>query len=126
MSHLRTRGPTRHALLSSAPVAGAVTVADPGFVPPDAACAVEVTAISEHEMATLLQMVAANLRSFTSCPLLADGRCFGGIPLPECAASISVNNRPLALSTWPRRNAVRVPSPWGESARFPPIGPGSG
>ncbi|MFC3169175.1 MULTISPECIES: Twin-arginine translocation pathway signal [Paracoccus] len=57
MSQLRKQGLTRRALLSRAVAAGALAVAGPGFIAaPDAAWAVEVTAISEHEMATLLQM----------------------------------------------------------------------
>lgn len=57
MSHLRKQGLSRRELLSRAAAAGALTVAGAGFVAaPDAAWAVEVTAISEHEMATLLQM----------------------------------------------------------------------
>lgn len=57
MSQIRKQGLTRRALLSRAMAAGALAVAGPGFIAaPDAAWAVEVTAISEHEMATLLQM----------------------------------------------------------------------
>ncbi|MCZ0961426.1 Twin-arginine translocation pathway signal [Paracoccus benzoatiresistens] len=57
MSQLRKQGLTRRALLSRAVAAGALAVAGPGFIAaPDAAWAVEVAAISEHEMATLLQM----------------------------------------------------------------------
>ncbi|MDP5309017.1 Twin-arginine translocation pathway signal [Paracoccus spongiarum] len=57
MSQLRKQGLTRRALLSRAAAAGALAVAGAGFIAaPDAAWAVEVTAISEHEMATLLQM----------------------------------------------------------------------
>jgi hypothetical protein len=57
MSQLRKQGLTRRALLSRAVAAGALAVAGPGFIAaPDAAWAVEVSAISEHEMATLLQM----------------------------------------------------------------------
>ena len=57
MNQLRTRGLTRRALLSRAMAAGALAVAGPGFIAaPDAAWAVEVSAITEHEMATLLQM----------------------------------------------------------------------
>lgn len=57
MSQMRKQGLTRRALLSRGAAAGALTVAGAGFVAaPDAAWAVEVTAISEHEMATLLQM----------------------------------------------------------------------
>ncbi|MBU3029599.1 Twin-arginine translocation pathway signal [Paracoccus marinaquae] len=54
---LRKQGLTRRALLSRAVAAGTLAVAGSGFIAaPDAAWAVEVTAISEHEMATLLQM----------------------------------------------------------------------
>ena len=57
MTELRKLGLTRRALLSRAAAAGALAVAGSGFIAaPDAAWAVEVTAISEHEMATLLQM----------------------------------------------------------------------
>ncbi|TBN36572.1 Twin-arginine translocation pathway signal [Paracoccus subflavus] len=57
MSQLRKQGLTRRALLSRAVAAGALAVAGPGFIAaPDAAWAVEVTAVSEHQMATLLQM----------------------------------------------------------------------
>ena len=57
MTRLNKQGLTRRALLSRAVAAGALAVAGPGFIAaPDAAWAVEVTAISEHEMATLLQM----------------------------------------------------------------------
>lgn len=57
MSEPTTKGLTRRALLSRAVAAGALAVAGAGFIAaPDAAWAVEVTAISEHEMATLLQM----------------------------------------------------------------------
>lgn len=57
MPHLRDQGLTRRALLSRAAAAGALAVAGTGFIAaPDAAWAVEVTAISEHEMATLMQM----------------------------------------------------------------------
>lgn len=57
MSHLSKQGLTRRALLSRAVAVGALTVAGAGFIAaPDAAWAVEVTTISEHEMATLLQM----------------------------------------------------------------------
>lgn len=57
MSQLSKRGLTRRALLSRAAAAGALAVAGAGFIAaPDAAWAVEVNAISEHEMATLLQM----------------------------------------------------------------------
>ena len=57
MSEPTTKGLTRRALLSRAVAVGALAVAVAGFIAaPDAAWAVEVTAISEHEMATLLQM----------------------------------------------------------------------
>ncbi len=57
MSQLRKQGMTRRALLSRAVAAGALAVVGAGFIAaPDAAWAVEVTQISEHEMATLLQM----------------------------------------------------------------------
>lgn len=57
MTRLNKQGLTRRALLSRAMAAGALAVAGPGFIAaPDAAWAVEVTAISEHDMATLLQM----------------------------------------------------------------------
>lgn len=57
MTELKKQGLTRRALLSRAVAAGALAVTGAGFIAaPDAAWAVEVTAISEHEMATLLQM----------------------------------------------------------------------
>lgn len=57
MSQLSKQGLTRRALLSRAVAAGALAVAGAGFIAaPDAAWAVEVTHVSEHEMATLLQM----------------------------------------------------------------------
>ena len=57
MSEPTTKGLTRRALLSRAVAVGALAVAGAGFIAaPDAAWAVEVIAISEHEMATLLQM----------------------------------------------------------------------
>ena len=57
MTELMKQGLTRRALLSRAVAVGALAVAGAGFIAaPDAAWAVEVTAISEHEMATLLQM----------------------------------------------------------------------
>ncbi|MBW7056728.1 Twin-arginine translocation pathway signal [Paracoccus bogoriensis] len=57
MSRLRKQGLTRRALLSRAVAAGGLAVAGAGFIAaPDAAWAVEVTAITEHQMATLLQM----------------------------------------------------------------------
>lgn len=57
MSQLSKQGLTRRALLSRAAATGALAVAGAGFIAaPDAAWAVEVSTISEHEMATLLQM----------------------------------------------------------------------
>ena len=57
MTRMNKQGLTRRALLSRAVAAGALAVVGPGFIAAtDAAWAVEVTAISEHEMATLLQM----------------------------------------------------------------------
>ncbi|MAN55931.1 MAG: Twin-arginine translocation pathway signal [Paracoccus sp. (in: a-proteobacteria)] len=57
MSQLSKHGLTRRALLSRAAAAGTLAVAGAGFIAaPDAAWAVEVGKISEHEMATLLQM----------------------------------------------------------------------
>ena len=57
MTRLNKQGLTRRALLSRAVAAGALAIVGPGFVAaPDAAWAVEVTAISEHQMATLLQI----------------------------------------------------------------------
>ncbi|MFV0301785.1 MAG: Twin-arginine translocation pathway signal, partial [Paracoccus sp. (in: a-proteobacteria)] len=57
MTELKKQGLTRRALLSRAVAAGALAVAGAGFIAaPDAAWAVEVSQISEHEMATLLQM----------------------------------------------------------------------
>ena len=57
MSELSKQGLTRRALLSRAVAAGALAVAGTGFIAaPDAAWAVEVTHVSEHQMATLLQM----------------------------------------------------------------------
>lgn len=57
MSGTMTKGLTRRALLSRAVAAGALAVTGAGFVAaPDAAWAIEVSAISEHQMATLLQM----------------------------------------------------------------------
>lgn len=51
------RGLTRRALLSRAAAAGAIAVTGAGFVAaPDAAWAMEVTAITPEQMATLLQM----------------------------------------------------------------------
>ena len=57
MERLNKIGLTRRALLSRAMAAGALCVTGAGFIAaPDAAWALEVTAISEHEMATLVQM----------------------------------------------------------------------
>ena len=57
MEQLSKQGLTRRALLARAGAAGALVVAGAGFVAaPDAAWAVEVTTISEHDMATLIQM----------------------------------------------------------------------
>ena len=57
MTRMNKQGLTRRALLSRAVAAGALAVVGPGFIAAtDAAWAVEVTAISEHQMATLLQM----------------------------------------------------------------------
>lgn len=57
MTGLSKQGLTRRALLSRAAALGALTVVGAGFVAaPDAAWAVEVTSISEQEMATLVQM----------------------------------------------------------------------
>ncbi len=57
MTDLTKQGLTRRVLLSRAVAAGALVVAGAGFIAaPDAAWAVEVTSISEHEMATPLQM----------------------------------------------------------------------
>lgn len=57
MSEQVTKGLTRRALLSRAVAVGALAVTGAGFIAaPDAAWAVQVTAISEHQMATLLQM----------------------------------------------------------------------
>ncbi len=51
------RGLTRRALLSRAAAAGALAVTGAGFIAaPDAAWAMEVTAITPEQMATLLQM----------------------------------------------------------------------
>ena len=57
MSHIQTKGLTRRALLSRAVAAGALAVLGTGFIAaPDAAWAVAVTHVTEHQMATLLQM----------------------------------------------------------------------
>ena len=57
MQNLRNAGLTRRALLARAVSAGALAVVGSGFIAaPDAAWAMEVSNISEHEMATLLQM----------------------------------------------------------------------
>jgi hypothetical protein len=57
MSKIQRHGLTRRALLSRAVTAGALCVAGAGFIAaPDAVWALEVTNISEHEMATLVQM----------------------------------------------------------------------
>lgn len=57
MSQISKQGLSRRALLSRAAAAGALAVAGAGFIAaPDAAWAVEVSNVSEHEMATLLQM----------------------------------------------------------------------
>ena len=57
MSEEMTKGLTRRALLSRAVAVGALAVTGAGFIAaPDAAWAVQVTAITEHQMATLLQM----------------------------------------------------------------------
>lgn len=57
MTNLDRQGLTRRALLSRAMAAGALTVTGAGFIAaPDAAWALEVTVITEHQMATLLQM----------------------------------------------------------------------
>ncbi|MCB2116030.1 MAG: Twin-arginine translocation pathway signal [Rhodobacteraceae bacterium] len=57
MTRMERTGLTRRALLSRAVAAGALSVTGAGFIAaPDAAWALEVSVISEHEMATLLQM----------------------------------------------------------------------
>lgn len=57
MDRLIKTGLTRRALLSRAVAAGALCVTGAGFIAaPDAAWALEVTVISEHDMATLVQM----------------------------------------------------------------------
>jgi hypothetical protein len=57
MTPLRSMGLTRRALLGRAAMAGALTVTGLGFIAaPDAAWALEVTAITPEQMATLMQM----------------------------------------------------------------------
>lgn len=57
MTRTERNGLTRRALLSRAVAAGALCVTGAGFIAaPDAAWALEVSVITEHEMATLLQM----------------------------------------------------------------------
>ena len=57
MDRLNRKGLTRRALLARAVATGALCVTGAGFIAaPDAAWALEVTTISEHEMATLVQM----------------------------------------------------------------------
>ena len=57
MTTLKTQGLTRRALLGRAAMAGALTVTGLGFIAaPDAAWALEVTAITPEQMATLMQM----------------------------------------------------------------------
>lgn len=57
MTKFERNGLTRRELLSHSAAAGALVVAGAGFIAaPDAAWALEVSVISEHEMATLLQM----------------------------------------------------------------------
>lgn len=57
MTTLSKQGLSRRQLLGRAMAAGALAVVGTGFIAaPDAAWAVEVTAISEQDMATLLQM----------------------------------------------------------------------
>lgn len=57
MNNRIARGLTRRALLGRATAAGALCVIGAGFVAaPDAAWALSVTSVSEHEMATLIQM----------------------------------------------------------------------
>ncbi|MFA3919930.1 twin-arginine translocation signal domain-containing protein [Ruegeria hyattellae] len=52
-----TRGLTRRQLLKSSAAAGAIAVVGAGFIAsPNAAWALEVSQITEHEMATLMQM----------------------------------------------------------------------
>jgi hypothetical protein len=57
MTKIERTGLTRRALLSRSVAAGALAVLGAGFIAaPNAAWALEVTNITEHEMATLLQM----------------------------------------------------------------------
>ena len=57
MTPLKSQGLTRRALLGRAAMAGALTVTGLGFIAaPDAAWALEVTAITPEQMATLMQM----------------------------------------------------------------------
>jgi hypothetical protein len=57
MTKIERTGLTRRALLSRSVAAGALCVTGAGFIAaPNAAWAVEVTVITEHQMATLLQM----------------------------------------------------------------------
>lgn len=57
MTKMERIGLTRRALLTRTAAAGALCVTGAGFIAaPDAAWALEVSVISEHEMATLLQM----------------------------------------------------------------------
>jgi len=57
MTKLEKSGLTRRDLLSRAAAAGALAVSGAGFIAaPDAAWALEVKAVGEHNMATLLQM----------------------------------------------------------------------
>ncbi|MGB7269506.1 MAG: Twin-arginine translocation pathway signal [Albidovulum sp.] len=57
MTKIERTGLTRRALLSRSVAAGALAVVGAGFIAaPNAAWALEVTSITEHEMATLLQM----------------------------------------------------------------------
>lgn len=57
MSKFERHGLTRRALLQRSVAAGALVVTGAGFIAaPDAAWALEVSVISEHQMATLLQM----------------------------------------------------------------------
>ncbi len=57
MEKIERTGLTRRALLARSVATGALVVAGAGFIAaPNAAWALEVTVISEHQMATLLQM----------------------------------------------------------------------
>ncbi|WP_284164111.1 Twin-arginine translocation pathway signal [Frigidibacter sp. SD6-1] len=57
MSKIERQGLTRRALLARVVSTGALAVTGVGFIAaPDAAWALEVTTITEHQMATLLQM----------------------------------------------------------------------